>query len=167
MKQTPPKPKSLGCFIGTAAAAVFIVVAVWSVLQAIGIPVSGEAATAADIPYVGQDLTELDFTTPATFRCFEHPHGGGTCRLFATATPDSVRQFCRAADFPLAHEGPPLASREHILDFIGTHGFLIPEDVSDTESLVIFGTNQQFTKLYGLYDVPTERLWLNIQFPAS
>lgn len=164
MDRDPPKSKSLGCAI---AVAVVISLIVWSVLEAIGIPVSGEAATAVDVPYVGEQLAALDFMTPAAYRCSEHPHGGGTCRIVARATLASVQQFCSQADLPITPDGTSLASREDILEYLQYAKVHIPEDISDTESQVIFGSTGQFIKLYGLYDVPTERLWLSVQFRDS
>ena len=151
------------------AAIILIVIALLSVLayRGTGTHFSGEATNVNDIPIVGHDLSELVLTAPASYRGFEHPHGGGTITLSGTATNESIADFCRYADINMSLDGTAILDRNAILDQLrNVNAIGTDASVNDT-TYVLFGMNGRFPKLYGTYDASVQRFVIWLQFDGS
>lgn len=131
---------------------------------ALGRSASGKASTPSAVPFVGEDLAELDFITPAAYNCFQHPHGGGTCRIRGSTSHAALVRFCDNAGISLNRGGTVILNRDAILDYLRNHGIDIRGVVSTEDALVMFGMGGRFHKLYGAYDPATQRFWIWLQF---
>lgn len=151
----------------TAIVLSVIVLLAWFAYLATGSRYSGKAAGPSNIPLVGEQLTELTFGKPATYRGFEHPHGGGTFTITGTVTPDSLARFCDRAEISLSHNGTNVQDRDAILEYLGNQNIELPDSSPDAPLDVLFGFGGRFRKLYGAYDSTTQRLVMTLQFDGS
>ena len=151
------------------AAAVFLVIALfgWLTYQATGSRFSGEATRPSDIPVVGSHLNELVFVSPASYRGYEHPHGGGTLTITGIATHESVVSFCDDAAVSLSQSGTNIVARDDILRYLESREIKLPDSSSNGPSDVLFGSGGRFRKLYGVYNATTERFVMSLQFDGS
>ena len=124
---------------------------------AFGRSASGDASTPSEIPFIGDKLTELAFFTPAAYECFEHPHGGGSCYIRGVTRRESLHGFCSKAGISLTPNGTDIQDRAAIFEYLRNHDIDIPADISSDNVLVLFGMGGRFRKLYGVYDLPTQR----------
>ncbi len=134
---------------------------------AIGRNASGKSSTPTGIPFVGEDLAELDFVTQATYECFEHPHGGGSCHVRGVARREALTEFCSKAGISMTRNGTDIQDRAAIFQYLGNHDIDVPDDLSSGDALVLFGMGGRFRKFYGVYDPPTQRFWISLQFDGS
>lgn len=135
--------------------------------QATGTRLRGSATTATDIPIVGDDLSELQFLSPATYRGFEHPHGGGAVTLYGSATDNSLDDFCRSADVTMSLNGTDVLDRSLILRQL-RHFNMLENPINATdETVVLVGMGGRFQKLFGTYDRTTNRFHIYLQFDGT
>ena len=139
----------------------------WLGYLATGRRVGGETTNVTGIPIVGDDLAELVLTSAAAYRGFEHPHGGGTFTIAGTATPESMAEFCSNTQVSKSMGGTSIQDRGAILGYLREHEVEIPDDDTLIEADVLFGMGGRFRKLYGVYDGPTQRFWITLQFDGS
>ncbi len=135
--------------------------------RATGSRFSGDAVTPTDIPMIGNDLSELTLTEPATYHGFEHPHGGGTFTIIGAATPDSVARFCDNASISLSQNGTEIQDRDAILEYLKHRDVILPITDSDAPPDVMFGMGGRFRKLYGVYDRSAHRFAITLQFDGT
>ncbi len=131
---------------------------------AIGRNASGKSSTPSGIPFVGDELAELDFVTPAAYECVEHPHGGGSCYIRGTTRREALTEFCSKAGISLTPNGTDIQDRAAIFEYLRNHDIEVPGDISSGDALVLFGMGGRFRKLHGVYDPPTQRFWISLQF---
>ncbi len=135
--------------------------------HAAGTRLRGSATTAADIPIVGDDLSELQFLSAASYRGFEHPHGGGSVTLSGSATKNSLDDFCRRADVTMSLNGTDALDRLLILQQL-RHFNMLENPINATdETLVLAGMGGRFPKLFGTYDRVTKRFHIYLQFDGT
>ena len=148
---------------------VFLAVAffAWLAYGATGSRFGGETAEIADIPIVGNDVHELELTLPAVYHGFEHPHGGGTFTIVGATKPESMDRFCSHAEISRSMDGTDIQGRDVILKYLRNHDVKIPDADNLTHADVLFGIGGRFRKLYGVYDGPTNRFWITLQFDGS
>lgn len=150
-----------------AVIAVLLLIA-WIGYLASGTRFSGTANQAADIPLVGELLTELDFARPANFTGFEHPHGGGTFTITGTTTPESITKYSSRANVSLSREGTELQNRVDILNQLEIQKVpLVDSIISDPNHQVLFSYGGRFRKLYGVYSPTSQEFAIAIQFDSS
>lgn len=144
--------------------ALLVLLSLWVFLAAIGTRASGVASTGSDIPFVGEHLGQLRFLQPVKYWAFEHPHGGGTCRISGQVSEESLQAFCDAANISLSQDGTEMLSREQIITQV-RESFVDLESVEPSnDALVLFDMSPVFPHLYGVYDRSIEHLWLHLQF---
>jgi len=131
---------------------------------AIGRSASGKASRPTAIPFVGDELAELDFVTPATYECYEHPHGGGSCRIRGATRLKALTEFCSKAEISMTRDGTDIQDRAAIFQCLRDHDVHVPDDLSLGDALVLFGMGGRFRKFYGVYHPPTQRFWISLQF---
>lgn len=150
------------------AAIVILLLITWVGYLASGTRFSGAAAKAADIPTVGELLTELDFARPANFTGFEHPHGGGTFTITGTTTPESIAKFCNRANVSMSRDGTELQNRADILNHLEIQKVpLVDSIISDPNHQLLFSYDGRFRKLYGVYSPTTQEFVIAIQLYSS
>lgn len=137
------------------------------IYHATGTRLRGSATTATDIPIVGDDLSELQFLSPASYRGFEHPHGGGSVTLSGSVTKDSLDEFCRRADVTMSLTGTDALDRPLILRQL-RHFNMHENPINATdETLVLAGMGGRFPTLFGTYDRATKRFHIYLQFDGT
>ncbi|MBL8870056.1 MAG: hypothetical protein JNK90_09690 [Planctomycetaceae bacterium] len=152
----------------TIAVITALLLVAWIGYLASGTRFSGAAAKAADIPIVGELLTELDFARPANFTGFEHPHGGGTFTITGTTTPESMAKFCNRANVSLSQDGTELQNRADILNHLEIQKVpLVDSIILDPNHQVLFSYGDRFRKLYGVYSPTTQEFAITVQFDSS
>ena len=151
------------------ATIILLVIALLAFLgyHATGTRLRGNATTATDIPIVGDDLSEIHFLTTASYRGFEHPHGGGSVTLSGSATKESLDGFCREADVTMSHNGTDILDRQLILQQLA-HFNMLEDRINETnETLVLGGMGGRFRKLFGTFDPTTKRFHIYLQFDGT
>jgi|GEM_PF-3035154 hypothetical protein len=152
----------------TLAVIVILLLIAWVGYRATGTRFSGTANKAADIPIVGESLTELDFARPANFTGFEHPHGGGTFTITGTATSESIAKFSDIANVSLSREGTELQNRVDILNHLELQKVpLVDSIITDPNHQVLFSYGGRFRKFYGVYSPTTQEFAIAIQFDGT
>lgn len=151
------------------AAIILIVITLMAVLAyyATGTRLSGAATNAIEIPCVGNDLSELVLSVPASYHGFEHPHGGGTLTVSGTATHESVSDFCQRADVTRSLDGTAILDRDGILNQLRSFEAFGPDASVNDSAYVLFGMAGRFPKLYGTYDASTQQFLIWLQFEGS
>lgn len=151
-----------------AIATVFIVVLFGCLAyRATGERYTGAAKHPVDVPVIGALLAELEFVGPASYRGFEHPHGGGTFVLIGIATPTSVSQFCDKSSVSFSFEGDELQPRADILRYFQQNDISLSEAMPVDTAKVMFGMGVRFRKLYGVYQPATQKFVISLHLDET